>query len=338
MVKEVNWLGDLVISLPALRAVRRRFPEAHLAVLVNDGLSGFFDGFDWIDEVIPYRLPSGLRKFAAQREIIAAIRARRFDLAVLFPNSFSSALWMALARVPGRAGYATDARGLLLTKRARPDSRAIESHQVQYWLSMVEQTIEAQGDAADCVLIPAARNLARMRAMLADHRKNPASRLIAIAPAAAYGPAKEWPADRYARLIELLTARNDVECILIGAPAERQRCELIAGMSHGNAVVTAGETGIGDLIAILSLCDGFVGNDSGAMHLAGAVGIPTVAIFGSTNPSRTGPLGPRVEVIHRPPPCSPCLRRTCRFDHYECLTRIEPQAAADALRGLGAIA
>jgi heptosyltransferase-2 len=335
LVKEVNWLGDLVISLPALRAVRRRFPASHLAVLIREELAGFFDGCEWIDEVIGYRRGGGMRSIAAQRRIVSEIRAHRFDLAILFPNSFSSALWVTLARVPRRAGYATDARGLLLTAKARPDAAASDGHQVNYWLGLVKKTIGAQGDPADCALAAAAAKRERMAAMLAARRTNPGAKLVAIAPAAAYGPAKEWPPEHYATLIDLLAARCHAQCVLVGAPAERERCDRIAALSRRGAIVTAGETGIGDLIALLSLCDGFVGNDSGPMHLAGALGIPTVAIFGSTNPGRTGPLGPRVRVIYQPPPCSPCLDRTCRFGHYECLRRITPEAALAALAAHG---
>jgi lipopolysaccharide heptosyltransferase II len=331
LVREVNWLGDLVMSLPALRAVRRHFPNSYLAVLVREQLAGFFDGCEWIDEVVRYQRDGGLRSLASTRHIVREIRSRRFDLAILFPNSFSSALWVALAGVRRRAGYATDARGLLLTEKATPDAAAARGHQVNYWLGLVKATVGAQGDAADCALVAAPANRERMAAMLATRRGNSGARLIAIAPAAAYGPAKEWPPEHYATLIGLLAARANTQCILVGTPAERERCERIAALSRGGAIVAAGETEIGDLIALLSLCDGFVGNDSGPMHLAGALGLPTVAIFGSTDPGRTGPLGPRVRVIYQPPACSPCLDRSCRFGHYECLTRITPQAAFAAL-------
>ncbi len=335
LVKEVNWLGDLVISLPALKAVRRHFPDSHLAVLIRDQLAGFFDGCEWVDEVIRYRRGGGMRSIASLGRIVSEIRSRRFDLAILFPNSFSSALWVALAGVRRRAGYATDARGLLLTEKATPDAAASDGHQVNYWLGLVKKTVGAQGDPADCALAAAPANRERMAAMLAARCRNPGAKLVAIAPAAAYGPAKEWPPEHYATLIDLLAARGNAQCVLVGTPAERERCERIAALSRSGAVVASGETEIGDLIALLSLCDGFVGNDSGPMHLAGALGVPTVAIFGSTDPGRTGPLGPRVRIIYQPPACSPCLDRTCRFGHYECLRRITPQAALAALVAQG---
>ena len=181
------------------------------------------------------------------------------------------------------------------------------------------------------------RRRERMREWLAANRKRPGRPIFAIAPAAAYGPAKEWPAENYGALIDLLARREDAEVVLVGAPSERAKCEEVAAASKAGAMVAAGHTNIGELIALLSLCDGFIGNDSGCMHLAGALGIPTVAIFGSTNPNRTGPLGPKTRVIYRKLECSPCLARTCRFGHYNCLTQIEPAELADAMAAMRAL-
>jgi lipopolysaccharide heptosyltransferase II len=338
LVKEVNWLGDLVISLPALRAIRSAWPNAHLAVLVRRELASFFDGARWIDEVIPYALGNGIRAVGNLAQIVGEIRARSFDLAVLFPNSFSSAFWVALAGVPRRAGYMRDGRSPLLTHRASPPADALEAHQVHYWLAMIREVLGIEGNADDFGLDVREPHRIAMRQWLAERRKRPRHPLIAVAPSAAYGPAKEWPSAHYATLIDMLADRTSAECVLVGAPNERQKCEAVAGKSKAGALVAAGETSIGELIALLSLCSGFAGNDSGPMHLAGALGLPTVAIFGSTNPKRTGPMGRDVEVIYRGIECSPCLARTCRFGHYNCLTLVAPEEVADALKRLGALA
>jgi heptosyltransferase II len=344
LVREVNWLGDLVISRPALRAIRRAWPDAHLAVLVTRDLAGFFDGARWIDEVISYTRSRGLRSATDAARIAARIRAGSFDLAILFPNSFSSALWMVLAGVRNRAGYAIDGRGPLLTHKLAPPADALTGHQMHYWLAMLRATLGIDTDAD--AIVPGASpeatidvhepHRAAMRAWLAARRQHPDRPLIALAPAAAFGPAKEWPAERYSALIDLMGER-EAECVLVGAPAERPRCEAVARGSRSGALVAAGETGIGELIALLSLCDGFAGNDSGSMHLAAALNLPTVAVFGSTNPNRTGPLGARIAVLYRALECSPCLARTCRFGHYHCLTSIEPAEVVSALENLGAL-
>jgi heptosyltransferase II len=331
LVKEVNWLGDVVMSLPALRAIRRAWPRAHLAVLMKKELASFFDGARWIDEVIPYSVGRGLSGFFDRRRIVGDIRSRRFDLGVLFPNSFESALWITMAGIRRRAGFVADARGSMLTLKASPTPEALTGHQVNYWLAMVRATGVADGRADDFAIDVHEPHRERMREWLTANRKRPGRPIFAIAPAAAYGPAKEWPGESYGSLIDLLARREDAEVVLVGAPSERAKCEEVAAASNAGAIIAAGHTNIGELIALLSLCDGFIGNDSGCMHIAGALGIPTVAIFGSTNPNRTGPMGLKTRVIYRKLECSPCLARTCRFGHYNCLTQVEPAELIDAI-------
>ena len=337
LVKEPNWLGDLVISLPALRGVRRAYPEAHLAVLVKQELAGFFDGVEGIDEVIPYRIGAGIRGVADRSRMIAAVRARAFDLAVLFPRSFEAALWLAAARVPKRVGVAAQGRSWLLTDAARIPPAAPTRHQANDYLDLLRATLRIEGSVEDVRIAGAPARIAKMRAWLAERRRG-AGPLIAVAPAAAYGPAKEWPADRYAALVDQLGEVEGAECILVGTAPERARCAEIAAASRSGALVAAGETDVGDLVALLSLCGAFAGNDSGAMHVAGALGIATVGIFGSTRPQRTGPLGPRTRVLYEQIACSPCFDRTCRFGHYECLRRIAVANVVAAFVALGAFA
>jgi heptosyltransferase-2 len=334
LVKEVNWLGDIVISLPALKAIRRALPDAHLSVLVKEEFASFFDGSGWVDEVIGYRVSRGARGLVDRCSIIDGIRHRKHDLAVLFPNSFESALWAALGGVTYRAGFARDGRSLLLTHRSTPSAEVLGTHQVHYYLEMLRETLGIEGDADDYALDVHEPYRLDVRQWLAERRRRPQGRLFVLAPAAAYGPAKEWPMDRYAALIDLLDIHEGAECVLIGAPAERARCEQIAAASKSGAIVGAGEANIGEVIALLSIADGFAGNDSGCMHLAGALGIPTVGIFGSTSPARTAPLGRRSRVIYRQIECSPCLARTCRFGHYRCLTEIGAEEVARSLEQL----
>ena len=337
LVKATNWLGDLVMSLPALRAVRRAYPESGLSVLVRRELSSFYDGAAWLDEVIPYAPPSGLGHVGGLPRVVGEIRARRFDLAVLFPSSFEAALWPFLARVPARVGYARDGRGPLLTARAAPTEAVRRGHQVGWYLHLLQETlgIDGAGDAVAPDVDAAAR--ARVSGWLAARRRRVTGPLVALAPAAAYGPAKEWPSARYAALIDLLAERHGAECVLVGAPGERARCDEVAAASRTGALVAAGETTVGELVALLAECQAFAGNDSGAMHVAGALGRPTIGIYGSTAPEKTGPRGPRARVLYEPIACSPCLARTCRFGHYACFDPITPERVTAALADLGAL-
>lgn len=330
VVRQVNWLGDIVMSQPALRAVRRAYPEAELTLLVRADLAPFFRGAGWIDEVLPFRIGKGWRGLVDQTRLVAALRQRRFDLAILFPDSFQSALWFVLAGIPERIGYARDARSMLLTRSVARTPATLRGHQVHYRLHMLHQALGIDGDPADFALDVDAAARERMVTWLAERRRHPGAPLIALAAGAAYGPAKEWPAASFAGLIDQL-AEEGTEAVLVGGPGERQRCEEIAGIARAGALVAAGATDIAELIALLSLCDGFAGNDSGGMHVAGALGLPTVGIFGSTRPDRTAPLGARTKIVTHAIECSPCLQRTCRFGHYRCLTEIAPAEVAAAL-------
>ena len=175
----------------------------------------------------------------------------------------------------------------------------------------------------------------------AQHTEQPTSGERQTLPSTARGTDEQLlPEGEEPRTIQAAAqcvARGIAKCVLLGAPDERAKCEAVArGARHG-AIVAAGETGVGELVAMLSLSQGFAGNDSGCMHVAGALGIPTVAVFGSTNPAHTGPMGPRTRVIYRGLECSPCLARTCRFGHYNCLTLTEPEEVAESLKSLGAV-
>jgi heptosyltransferase II len=334
LVVAMDTLGELVMSLPALRTMRAAFEDAELAVLVKDDLASFFDGMGWIDEVIPYAVP----RIGLRRKVVNKIRERRFDLAMVLSNSFQSALWVTLAAVPRRVGYATEGRGLMLTHRATPAADALQGHQVHYWLGMLRDTlgIASIPHVQEHMLELDNASLKRARAWLREHNVRSDKPLIAMAPAAAYGPAREWPPVRYSALISWLARTYGAQCVLVGTRSERKKCEQVAAKVHSGAIMAAGDTDIGELKALLSLCDGFVGNDSGAMQLAAAVGIPTVGIFGSTNPAKTGPLGAKASSIYHRIDCSPCFQRTCPYSHYNCLLWVTPHEIADALVSLGA--
>ena len=296
LVKEVNWLGDLVMSLPAPEAVRRAFPAARFSVLIKAELTSFFDGAGWIDEVIPYRVGRSLGGLADRRHVVAEIRSRRFDLAIVFPRSFESAFWTALARVPSRVGFAADGRGLMLTHKTTRLAALARSHQVFDYLYLSGTPLGIEGDRTDIAPDVSAGHRAAMRDWLRAERRG-SGRLIALAVAAAYGPAKEWPVARYAALVDRLAERHGAEWCWSAPP-------LNPALRHGGVgepcrrLIAAGQTTIGQALALLSLCDGFAGNDSGYIHVAAALGIPTVGIFTSTNPQRTGPLGPHAQALY----------------------------------------
>ncbi|MEI6235898.1 MAG: lipopolysaccharide heptosyltransferase II [Planctomycetota bacterium] len=339
LVREVNWLGDIVMSLPALRAVRKAYPDARLSVLIKKELASFFDGATWIDEVIPFKVRKGIvAGFQDRRALVSELKKRNFDLSILLPNSFDSALWPAWAGIPARVGYARDMRGMLLTHTLKPSPEILEVHQVHYYLHMLKETLGLDGSKDDFKPDVSAANRAKMSAFLDARRKRVGSPLIGLAVKAAYGPAKEWPAESYARLIDLLAEKHGAECVLIGAPNEREKSEEVIGKSKSGAILAAGETSVGEALAMLDVCSGFAGNDSGSMHVSGALGKPTVGIYGSTRADRTGPLGPNTRTLFKQIECSPCLKRTCKFGHYDCLKMITAEEVVGALEELGTFA
>lgn len=331
VVKQVNWLGDIVMTQPALRTIRAAYPHAHVAVLIKRELASFFDGATWVDEVIGYRVRPGLAGIRDQIDLIRELRRRSFDLGVLFPDSFQSALWLAAAGIPQRVGYVRDGRGPLLTAGIARTPTTLEGHQVHYRLHMLREALGIVGEADAFTIDVDVAARERMQAWLAERRRRKGAPLIALAAGAAYGPAKQWPTTHFAELVDRLAERFGAECVLIGSPGERELCAEIAARSRTGAHIAAGETTVGESIALLSLCAGFAGNDSGSMHVAGALGLPTVGIFGSTRPGRTSPLGPRTSIVQNDIECSPCMQRTCKFGHYRCLTEIAAERVLEAL-------
>ncbi len=334
LVRATNWVGDAVLSIPALEVVRRRWPNAEIAILARPWVADIYRGQGYADRLIVFdhagrhRGPLGVERLAAE------LRRERFDVAVLFQNAFEAA-WIAWrAGIRERIGYAREARRWLLTCACSvPRPGELPAHETYYYLGLllragwierfpVVEHIQLRVDAA-------ARERAETTLGRAGIRSG-ALRLV-FAPGAAYGSAKCWLPDRYAALADCLIADFDADVILFGTDREREVAGRIAvGMRH-RPVNLAGQTSIGDLPALFASCDLFVGNDSGAMHVAAAVGLPVVAIFGPTDPEGTAPVTPHATLVRHLVSCSPCFLRHCPVDH-RCMTRIEVDGVYAAAR------
>ena len=316
LVRAPNWVGDAIMAIPALQAIRAHEPNAEITILARRWVSALYQGQDLADHLLVMEdLP----------DASATLRAGHYDAAILFQNAFHAA-WLAWrAGIPKRIGYARDGRSALLTRAiAVPTPGEIPAHETYYYLELLRRAGWFKElppvDEIWLKISPESRERAAKQLISADAR--PSSRRIAIAPGAAYGSAKCWPPERFAELADRLIAPFDADVILFGAPSERDiAARIAAGMRH-RAVNLAGETSIEDLPAYFSACDVFIGNDSGAMHVAAAVGVPVVAIFGSTDPDGTAPVTSRRTLVRVAPSCSPCFLRQCPVDH-RCMTRIE---------------
>ena len=336
LVRATNWLGDAVMSLPAIRAIRQVFPHAHLAVLARPSVAGLYARETSIDRVIPYPALKGLR---ARREFAAGLRAERFDGAILLPNSFDAALIVWLAGIPERIGYRRDGRGMLLTGAIEvPEPGDIPRHERFYYLELlrraglIERFPECGTIRLDGITEARQAGAAHLGALGVD------GPTIGISPGAAYGNAKRWLPERFAESGHQLAGALGASVLVFGAAAERPLCETVvealrrAGTEAKNL---AGETSLPEFIDLAAACRLFLTNDSGAMHVASALGVPTVAVFGATDDTTTGPTGEGARVVREHAECSPCLLRQCPIDH-RCMTRVTAAgvvAAASLLLG-----
>jgi len=323
LVRATNWVGDAILSIPALRAIRSREPHSEVAILARRWVSALYRDQGLADTLLVLE---------ELKEPVEALRDMKFDTAILFQNAFQAAWLTAQARIPERIGYARDGRSWLLTHAIPvPIAGQIPSHESYYYLELLRRAGWLDGlpsvDDIRLNVSPEARSRAADSMIAAGVR--PASTRIAIAPGAAYGSAKCWPPSHFASLADRLIARFNADVILFGAPTERDVASRIASGMRNRPVNLAGETSIEDLSGYFSNCDIFIGNDSGAMHVAAAAGIPVIAVFGSTDPGGTAPVTPNRTLVRDAPSCSPCFLRTCPVDH-RCMTRIEVTIVEEA--------
>ena len=324
LVRATNWLGDAVMSLPALRALRGRFPDAEIAILAKPWVADLYGREPFCDRMIPYTPKTLAEKWAAGR----ALASEHFDCAILLQNAFEAAAVAFAARIPERIGYARDGRSALLT-RAIPVPRRgeIPRHERFYYLELLHRAgiLDTLPENDRIILdgAPAARlaGIERFRALgLGDT-------VIGMSPGAAYGTAKQWLPERFAAAADSLARQADGAVAIFGSAAERELCGQIAAAIAVPVHNFAGETTLAEYIELAAACRVYLTNDSGGMHVASALGVPTVAIFGATDDIGTGPTGPLARVVREPVECSPCLKRECPIDH-RCMTRVSAERVA----------
>ena len=308
------------MCLPALRAIRQRFHHAHIAILAKPWVADLYARESFTDEMILYTAQSLPEKV----KFGWSLRARRFDCAILLQNAFEAALIARLAGIPNRIGYNRDGREFLLTNAVTPPKRGeIPPHERFYYLELLRRA----------GLIDA---IPETDAIRLEGPKVKKTKTIGVSPGAAYGSAKRWLPERFAEAASRLAKERNASIALFGSKAERALCDHVAALINGVPVANyAGETTLAQFIDLTAACELFLTNDSGAMHIASALGVPTVAIFGSTDHIATGPTGANSRVVREPVECSPCLLRECPIDH-RCMARVSAERVAlEGLRLLG---
>jgi len=325
LVRATNWVGDAVMSLPALRALHERYPSAEIAILAKPWVADLYRREPFCHRVIPYTPKTLAEKWAAGR----ALARENFDCAVLLQNAFEAAAIVFAARIPERIGYSRDGRGLLLT-RAVPVPRPgeIPRHERFYYLEMLHRAgiLEALPEC-DRIRLQGA-DAARIAGLARFKEIGMGEAVIGVSPGAAYGSAKRWNPEYFAQAASIVARSIGASVALFGSASERELCANIAGGIDVSVRNFAGETTLAEFIDLAAACRLFLTNDSGGMHIASALGVPTVAVFGSTDDTTTGPTGPLARVVREKVECAPCLKRECPIDH-RCMVRLLPGRVAD---------
>ncbi|MBE0606023.1 MAG: lipopolysaccharide heptosyltransferase II [Deltaproteobacteria bacterium] len=333
LVRATNWLGDAVMTTPALAAVRQGLPDARIALLAKPLVAELFRHHPDVDEVILYERPGRHEGALGRLRLGAELRRRRFDGALLLQNAFDAALIAFLARIPERAGYPTDGRRILLTLPVPLTAGILERHEVEYYLCLLEGLGIPRPEPAALKLAVTEEEREAMAARLASLGIERGAPIVAINPGATYGSAKRWYPDRFAAVADALSAEWGAAVVVVGSTAEAPLSGEIEAVTCTPPVNLAGKTTVRELMALLSLSSFLVTNDSGPMHIGAALGVPLVAIFGPTDWRRTSPWSERAKVVRVEIDCSPCRLRVCDRGH-ECMLGVTPGMVLDAARQL----
>ena len=318
------------MSLPALRAIRERFPAAEIAVLARPWVADLYARETAIDRVIPYTAPSGLNGLSQKWRAARSLAHERFELAILLQNAFEAAAITWLAGIPRVIGYNRDGRGWLLTHPVDvPRRKEIPPHQRFYYLELLRRAglIQQLPETPDIRLEGSTEAGTAGRALFAE--KGLRLPVIGVSPGAAYGSAKRWLPERFAAAASRVAQQMDASVAVFGSAAEAALCAEVANNITAPVQNFAGHTSLREFMAMAAACELFLTNDSGAMHIASALGVPTVTVFGATDDVATGPTGPLARVVRHRVECSPCLLRECPIDH-RCMTGVGSDAVADA--------
>ncbi len=330
IIRMPNWLGDLVMATPLLTDLRNRFPQARITAMCQANVAPLLEHEPAIDEILSFKKPDRWIH-GNYRDIIQPIRYGNFDTGILTTNSFSSAWWFFCGRVHNRIGFSGNLRSLLLNKSiALPQNKELQHQTKTYKALLTPLDIPISNTpisltVTDIEKEDAKKFLAKKGIFPGEHT------IIGINPGAAYGSAKCWLPERFKELTKKLLTDPSVRVLYFGDRIGAPLVEGICADMPSGVFDLAGKTTIRELMAIMTQCNAVLSNDSGPMHIAAALKIPLVALFGSTSAIKTGPYE-HGTVIHKHVPCSPCYLRTCptKFN-FVCMKQIQVNEVYEAL-------
>jgi heptosyltransferase-2 len=328
LVRSVNWIGDAVMTTPAINVIREQFPLSEITILANEMVSQLFLHHHGIDNIITFYRTGKHHGVAGRLRLAAELRKHHFDLAVILPNSFDSAVVPWLARIPHRIGKSSDGRTLLLNGRYKPLIGSVKCHEVEYYINLLGHFGISESMVPLCLYTTAEEEL-KAAELLVEQGIQHNDFVLGINPGASYGSAKRWYPERFASVAKELSRVWGAQVIIFGGPGETAIAADIEKQLGGTAINIAGKTTVRELMALIKRCNFFVTNDSGPMHIAAAFDVPLVAIFGSTDHTGTSPYNNTSIVVRHDVECSPCKLRECPIDH-RCMTGVTTEAVVDA--------
>jgi len=333
LLRAPNWLGDAVLALPALRALRQCYPAACIVVLARPWVADLYRREPCVNQVTLCPARRGFKGWVQRVRLAGELRRGGFDWSLVLPNSWESALVPWLARIPRRSGYDRGGRGWLLTQAIVPPQRgAIPEHESFYYLELLRRAGLLRELPAASPIVLAGVAEARCRGKQLFSALGLEVPVIGLSPGAQNSRAKQWPAERFVEAAHCLAERMRAAVAVFGSWSERPLGQRVAAELRRrgvSAINLAGETTLENFICLAAACRVFLSNDSGAMHVASALDVPTVAVFGPTEWFATGPAGPRSCIVREPVECSPCMLRDCPTDH-RCMRRIPAERVAQA--------
>lgn len=333
LLRAVNWLGDAVMTTPALRALRAASPSRRLVLVAKPPVAELFRNHPDVDDIVVYDKTGRHRGAAGLFRMAREIRAFSPDKAILFQNAIEAAVLAFLARIPERAGYATDGRGFLLTRAVPITPGVLALHHVEYYLRLLRELgVPTPAQPALCLRVTQEEQEA-MRGRLLAEGIDPARPILAVNPGATYGPAKRWYPDRFAAAADALCDEWGAAAVIVGSEEEKDLAGRLGAAMRRRAVNFAGRTSVRELMALLSQCRFLLTNDSGPMHIAAALGVPLVAIFGPTDREKTSPWTHHARVVRVDVDCSPCRLRECDRGHA-CMAGVTVDMVVAAARDL----
>ena len=325
LVRSANWIGDTVMVIPSLIALKKNFPHAEITVLAKPWVIPLLKNHPSVDKIMIYTKDEGV--FASLKEFVRIMRwlkSERFDMAVLFQNAFEAAFLAYVGKVRYRVGYTTDGRGFLLTHKVKKDRHILCVHQIEYFLNIIE-AMDWNVEEREPILYVNNADRRSGSLMLSSFGVASDSFVLGINPGAEYGSAKRWPEERFATIGEWATKRWNARVVIFGSPSDTEIAGKVAHLMHNAKPVNlCGKTTLGQAMALIKRCNFYLTNDSGLMHIAAAFNIPLVAIFGPTDHVVTGPMSNNAKIVRRDIHCSPCLKEECPSDH-KCMLSIKPE-------------